>query len=350
MTIALNTSPLTSGHKDRGIGEYTRVLQDALEMYGKDYTIVPFNGADIPKQATIVHYPFFDIYSRSLHVGRHTTVVTVHDLIPLKYPDKFPSGIRGRINWYFQKQSLKRAHAVITDSVASKNDIHKIAAIPRERIYVVYPGSSYRLLSEAYMNKKDSNNTYNIPHNYILYVGDVNWNKNIPGLIKAFALLRQDKEFDGLHLVLVGKSFANKSLPEVAAIMNAIDEGKVHPFVHMPGYIPDYDLAIIYNKSACYIQPSFDEGFGFPVLEALSCGGIVVAARVPSLVEIGGSAVTYFDPNSSLEMAESISRALKLNRKDRELRVKEGLGRASQFTLKKMAQQTLHVYHTVLEK
>ncbi len=308
MKVAFNIKPLQNENKNRGVGSYTSSL---LEVLKKDsgLEIIEFTDS-VPQSADVVHYPFFDPFFLTLPLFKNKpTVVTVHDLIPLIFPDKFPRGIRGGFKWQIQKFSLKSCSAIITDSDNSKKDIIKILGVNSNKVFSIplAAGKNYKKINDVNF-LRTIKNKYNLPDKFILYVGDVNWNKNIEGLIKA-------AKKANIELVLAGKSFRL-------------------------GYIPEEDLVGIYNLASCYVQPSFYEGFGLPVLDALSCGCPVACSNTSSLPEIGDKDVCYFDPNNMDDMANKIIMAMGGPR-DISSRVKN-------FSWEKTAGETIKVYKQII--
>jgi glycosyltransferase involved in cell wall biosynthesis len=339
MIVALDTTPLASDHKDRGIGVYTKTLYDVLAKYDKKNTYVTFSGGKIPSNAVIVHYPYFDLFRRSLPITSHKIVVTVHDLVPIKYPERFPRGIRGSINWLFQKRALSKVSAIITDSAASKKDIQKIVGVPEERVHVVYLSPRFQ---ETTSTKQAS-----LPKKYVLYVGDVNWNKNVPGLLRAFSHLRK-KGFENIYLVLVGKAFINNELAETKEMMDIITYEGIGNYIVRPGYVDDHELPGIYKYAQCLVQPSFDEGFGLPVLEALSIGTPVVVSEAPSLREIAGESATYCSAHSPVDMADKMREVITMAPAVRRQRIDQGKRQSSLFYDHEMALETTNVYTKIL--
>src|SRR5258708_7304365 len=138
MKVAINTSPLASIHKTRGVGFYTKYLVGELKKI-KELEVQEFSHLDEVKEADIIHYPYFDLFFHTLRVHRKIpTVVTIHDVTPLKFPKHYPSGIRGKFKFLLQKNELKKVKAVITDSDASKKDIHSLLKLNEESIFVTY--------------------------------------------------------------------------------------------------------------------------------------------------------------------------------------------------------------------
>jgi len=258
----------------------------------------------------------------------------------LIFPEHFPPGIRGNLKFQIQKFSLKNTKAIITDSENSKKDLFKYLNYPKNKIHVVplAPAEEFKELKiENY--KLKIKQKYQLPEKFILYVGDVNYNKNIPGLIKALSGLKEK-----MSLVLVGKAFKDENLKETREILQLINSLKLEKKVLRLGWIPDKDLVAVYNLASVYCQPSFYEGFGLPVLEAMACGCPVVAAKTSSLSEICGSAAVMVDPNDINDMIRGLGEAIN----KREELIKKGFLQAKKFSWQKTAQQTYEVYQKVV--
>jgi glycosyltransferase involved in cell wall biosynthesis len=349
MNIAIDVSPIQSGHKARGIGMYTKMLVDALQLYGKNlsYQIIRY-GQDIPSSADIVHYPYFDPFLPTLpFVKTKPTIVTVHDLIPIVFPDKFPKGIRGIFIWQKQKASLKGSRLIITDSQNSKNDIQRIIGFNKDNISVVplAPSSIFQPVKEksvlSWVRKK-----YQLPKDYFLYVGDVNWNKNVSGLLKAFAIMVHSKPSVHVSLVLVGLAFLNNDIKEMVEINRLIEALNIRTSVIRTGFVPESDLVSIYNLAMCLVQPSWYEGFGFPILEAMASGCPVITSNASSLAEIAGPA-KCIEPNDVDGIAIQMHMMYRISREDRLKLIRKGITWASKFTWEKVARETIQAYERV---
>ena len=364
MKIAIDTYPLESGHASRGMGFYVRQLVKALMEESKksdNVKIETFNfrksGQNLPKY-DVVHIPYFDLFFNTLKVNENIkTVVTVADVIPLIYPDKYPSGIRGSLSLIKQKRELKKANYIITISETSKKDIVRFLGITEEKIKVTYlaPGNTFIKQSDSVLEKVRKK--YDLPKEYVLYVGDVNWNKNIINLIKACKLAH-------IALVIVGKQAKEMDMESsLEAVRGPRDwlryvKGEAHPEekhyrkllslfedknVYRLGYIDDSDIGPVYQMANCYCQPSFYEGFGLPLLEAFKAGVPVLASKTQALVEIGGEAAIYFDPYSVKDMAAKIRKLIK----DKGMQIsltKKGKQRLADFSWEKVARETIKVY------
>ena len=318
----------------------------------------------ITKHYDIIHYPYFFPYSLTIPRQKYDakTVVTIQDLIQLIYPKNYPSGTRGRLNLIRQKLGLGSVDAVITISETSKKDIVRLLGVRSEKIFVVYlaPKDIYRVIT----NKEklaDVSKKYHLPAKFVLYVGDVNYNKNIPTLIKAC-------DEAGLPLVICGKQAAdlerrgmgldtltgprdylrfllNKPHPELAHLKDLVTLLENKKVLRL-GFVPNEDLVSIYNLASVYCQPSLYEGFGLPVLEAFACETPVVISRTQALVEIAGNAALVAEPNDSGDFAAKILKLV--NDSSEKLRLlRMGAERCKFFSWEKTAKEMLKVYTKV---
>ncbi len=342
--IAIDITPLGSLAETRGVGAYTRELVSALKQYASQHEYTFFvRGEKLPTSVDLVHYPYFDPFFLTLPLlSGQPVVVTVHDLIPLVFTAAFPSGARGRLKWLVQKTLLKRAAAVITDSRASKVDIHKITGIQSDKIAVIplAAGSQFERVTDKNKLKMVSDK-YKLPQDFFLYVGDINWNKNIPGLLAGFHKLSLSHPS---KLVLAGKAFLDLHLPEAQEIDFLIRDLHIESSVLRPGFIEMADLPAIYTLAKAYVQPSLAEGFGLPVLEAFACGTPVISSNRSSLLEISGPAVRI-DPDDPESLAQALAKAAvkPLTPTERDKYVIW----ARQFSWEQVAHKTVAVYESV---
>lgn len=343
MNIAIDVSPLFNAHKYRGIGSYTQNLVASVKEYDKTnnyYEVKSIN--EVKKQNDIVICPYFDPFNLSLPLIRtNKFIITIHDLIPLKFSKHFPVGFKGRLVWDIQRLMLKSIDIIITDSLVSKSDIEVLTSISKNKIFVVYPpvDSIFKPISNKFF-LSDIISKYQLPDKFILYVGDCNWNKNIPTLIKAVKKLN-------ITLVLVGKVFEQKNIdinhPWNKSLKEVFDLTKKDSIVKAIGYVNSSDLVGLYNLASLYVQPSYYEGFGLSVVEALSCGCPVLSSIGGSLMEVGGKSVDYFNSENLSELITKINTLLN----DRDLK-KRGLSKrlkqAGLFTPRKFVQNLNEIY------
>lgn len=349
MHIAVNVLPLSTEHRMRGTGVYTDLLVSSLKTYGKSHTYSWFTRpAEIPSHTDVVHYPFFDPFFLTLPLAkRFPTVVTVHDLIPLVFPSHFPPGIRGTIKWQIQRTSLRTSSAVITDSQCSKEDITRIIPMNAHRVHVVplAPSPKFSVANPADIVRMKKR--YAIPSDYVLYVGDVNWNKNITTLLTAWKEYASSRFYKkNTVLVLAGSAFTNPDLSEAREINKIIDTLAISKTVLRPGFVQDEDMSAMYSGSACTVVPSWYEGFGFPVLEAMMCESPVIASNRGSVPEISGPSFVI-DPGKPVSIASAIRQSVSLSLKERKALGKEGRLWAKTFTWRRVALETIAVYEHV---
>jgi glycosyltransferase involved in cell wall biosynthesis len=351
MKIAIDASPLVSAnklaHRVRGVGFYTEHLVSALRSYFPEQTIVTFITRDeIPRDADIVHYPYFEPFFLSLPPKKlHKTVVTVHDLIPLIFAKQFPAGFRGKIRWFIQRKRLLAVDHVITDSLSSKQDIQRFVALPEKKISVIYLAAAESFVSKE--RKEDLERIkqkYELPQQFALYVGDVTWNKNLPRLIRA---LRNTS----IPLVLVGKALKNnlfdRNNPWNRDLLEVEKLTKESPNVMRLGFVSTADLASLYQAATVFVMPSLYEGFGLPVIEAMQCSCPVVTSLRGALREVVGDAAYIVDPEDEQSIREGVKKVFYSQSLQKSL-IEKGLKQVTKFSWKHTAEGTMSVYKKVL--
>lgn len=346
LNVALVNPPI-SGHKFRGTGTYGEELFRWLKR-GDEVDISRVDYASDLSGYDVVHYPYFDPFFLTLPVVKiKPTIVTVHDLIPFKFPQYFPRGLRGEVKWFIQKLSLGGAKAIITDSIASQKDIAKFTGIDKEKISVIYLGvrSEFKVLKSKDTLQK-VRGKYKLPQNFVLHVGDVNYNKNITGIIKAFS--KASQKYSELFLVLVGNGFVENS-SQLQQLTDLISQLGLTDKVRRLGFIDLSDLVGVYNLAQVYLQASYAEGFGLPVLEAMACGCPTVVTNATSIPEISGDAAICVDPYNIEEIAEGLVKILLPNSFRNEL-ITKGLSQARLFRWEECASKTIEIYRKVIDK
>ena len=348
MKIAIDISPLQTGHKVRGVGFYLEHLKNSLVKYFPQNNYTFFQRGEKLSQGTeLVHFPYFEPFFLALPIyKKYKTVVTVHDLTPIVFPGAFPRGIKGEIKWQMQKYSLRKANAIITDSKSSKKDILKFVGVKEEKINVVYlaAGEDFKKLEMSESKINSLREKYNLPEKFVLYVGDVTWNKNLPRLIDAIKLTK-------FSLVMVGKGLVSedydKNNPWNKDLNRVNELSKDDKKILRLGFVETEDLVQIYNLATIFIMPSLYEGFGLPILEAMSCGAPVITTKEGSLEEVAGEGAFYVDAYDAENIAKGIEKVFSDDKLQQELS-KKGLLNAKRFSWKKTAEETLSVYKKVL--
>ncbi len=255
----------------------------------------------------------------------------IHDVIPLVEPS-FVSESAGK---NFKKKMMKlinRADILIVPSQYTKDSLSSL--FPSERIYVIHEGypENFRRLPEGEVEEFKKRNDLG---NYLLYVGVINARKNVHGLIKAFTIVR-DKRRD-LKLVIISSYTGYGGENAMDLIYKNRDS------VILMMNVNEADLLYFYNAAQLFVFPSFREGFGLPVLEAMACGTPVVTSRTSALIEVGGDAVEYVNPYDINDIADKISEVLEDERKRNQLR-ENGLIQASKFSWEKSARDLVDLW------
>jgi glycosyltransferase involved in cell wall biosynthesis len=348
--IAIDISSIESDHRFRGIGTYTKQLLENVEKIAEndsEVELVPFSGT-IP-EADLYHFPAFNPFFFSFPLGIvKKSIFTIHDLIPIEYPEQYPAGVKGNLRWVVQKLFLKQSRAIITDSTYSADSIQRLMNYPDDRIHVIYlaADSAFKEIQEM-DETEDTLVRLAPPTRFVLYVGDVNWNKNLMMVSKVCVELK-------IPLVVVGKQATNSTIdrhhPWNKDLVAFQDFAKLHSdVITCYGYVNTQDLVSLYNWAWCYVQPSVAEGFGLPVLEAMSCGCLVLCANSSSLPEVAGDAALYFDPLVKTSLKEKLRYIWDTrNGKALEKYQKKAVERAKNFSWEKTATKTWETYKVYL--
>jgi glycosyltransferase involved in cell wall biosynthesis len=345
MNVAINSSPFQGNDKTRGIGMHTSLLVDHLRVIPDLHVdVVDFITQDLSLY-DVVHYPSFHPHFLTLPRKKITkTVVTIHDLIRLLYPSAYPAGVKGNIRFLLQKYFLKNVDAFITISETSKKDIIRFLGIPSQKIHITYLASNplYRPISSKSV-LQGIQKKYKLPKSFVLYVGDVNYNKNIPVLAQACTQLDVD-------LVIIGKQ-ANEMSVDFSHIENNslkifIEQFSSHPKIHRLGFVPYEDMSAIYSLASVYCQPSLYEGFGLPLLEAFACHCPVIASRIQVFNEIAEGAFYPFSPSSVSDLIDALSTVLHHSSLRKSL-VEKGTHVSKRYTWEKTAESTYAVYKSL---
>lgn len=267
------------------------------------------------------------------------TVVTMHDLIHEHYPQFYPFFDRKIYTAKF-KYACNRADVVVAISEATKQDIIKLYGIDEHKIQVIYQSCH----PQFYLNIPVTISTeisQQLPPQYLLYVGTVNERKNLLGLVKAIEMLESSVK---IPLVVIG------------------DGGeyfqKVKDYIHEKGLksdiiflknVPFSDFPMIYKKAKTFILPSFQEGFGIPIIEALWSGCPVITSEGSCFPEAGGDAAIYINPHDSEAIAQAITKVLTDNEL-RERMILRGYTYVQRFHEKLIAEQWHQLYTELLFK
>ncbi len=357
INIAIDISPTIDGNSVRGVGYYTQNLVDALQKEIKTNPLYKNWSIDLIKNNQylksniyhLIHYPYFDPFKLTLPRNNKPTVVTVHDLIPIQFKSHFPVGFKGWLKWHIQKFHLRRVSAIITVSEYSKNIISKLIKYPLNKIVATHLAAdeNFKVISDTKLLKSITQK-YKLPPKFVLFVGDINWNKNIPNLVKACKKCK-------FPLVIVGSSATKTDVPihpwtkDLRWLQKQANKPttKKNKRLILTGFVSDQELAVIYNLATVYCQPSFAEGFGLPLVQAMQSGCPVAHGFHTSPPEVMGDVGLSFNPRS----VEDIQSVLKKYWNDSKLRRNQkilGLSRSHIFKWSTTAQKTLALYSTLI--
>ena len=270
-------------------------------------------------------------------------IVTVHDLIYKTYPqghteqtctttDKQMSGI------------VKQAEKIICCSRSTMDDMKKIFSVDDKRLELVYQGVDkeifYPVTGEEDVLAREALKRKGGSVPYILFVGTLEPRKNLTNILKAFAVLKAKKKFMGKLIIIGMKGWM------VDDINPLIKKLGIEDFVVFTGYVSDQELRWFYNLAEVFVFPSFYEGFGFPIVEAFSCGTAVITSNVSSCPEVAADAALKVNPYEVSEIVEAVSRILG-DKKLKEILEQKGLKRSGDFSFMNTAKHTLEVYQKV---
>jgi glycosyltransferase involved in cell wall biosynthesis len=266
---------------------------------------------------------------------RKKLVVTIHDLIHLRFPNYLPSATALLYAKTFLPAVCRKADAIIAVSDYTKSDLVQMLGINPKKITVIHHG-----IDPVFIGREEQPKTEEV---YLLYVGLIKAHKNVGVLLDAFQKVKQSSEMESLKLELVGT--VDHKQPMVRQWLERI---KNDSSITLHSNISDNELKRLYRDAAALVFPSLYEGFGFPVLEAMASQTPVVASLATSIPEVAGAdGALYFDPNSVSELTACLERILTSEELRNKL-IRAGQKRLPLFDWDLAAQKTIQVYESVL--
>ncbi len=240
----------------------------------------------------------------------------------------FRERIRARMLKMYQRWSFVRADRIVAISQATKEDLVRLFGIHEKKIHVVRCGfKNICALPESPLA---------IPKIFFLFVGAFKKRKNVMGVARAYALMRSSHP--DAHLLFAGRAEGTYA----DCVRSYIARNSMESSVHFLGHVSDAELSFLYKKALALVFPSFLEGFGFPVLEAMACGVPVIASRTSSLPELAGGAALFADPHDPQDIAAAMERISQSPSLRDEL-VRKGYERIRLFSWEKSARELLAV-------
>jgi len=337
-----------SGEFDLHVLAY-RENQVKLQPYARGITIVDapiysvseqFSVATAARPYSLLHVPH---YTAPLP-RRRTLLVTIHDLTHIL-------DARLRTSWRSRLYARPMLHLVaakadhiFTVSDYCKRQIMEHLDVGPEKVTVAYNGVGPEFYPEAEdVARATVSREWGVERPFLLYVGNLKPHKNVDGLLRAFAQLNQ-RNSDAWQLVIVGDlAGEGASLRELAGRLG------ITSAVCFAGRISDRVLRAAYSCAELTVLPSFEEGFGLPVVEAMACGSPVACSHSASLPEVGGDAAEYFDPHETDSIATAMERVLRKSSAERRELQRKGFEQAHRFTWSDCADRHREVYRRYAE-
>ena len=390
MKIAIDLQALqTNNSRNRGIGRYTQSVIEALFRQQNTFSYQLYTNSNLPApeldenyfQYNSVNYPYIGscdinelllktvlmaadvdiIFIPSPMEGLDSTIpdysdfpkkvfVICYDLIPLIFSDRYLNDANMRSLYMKRLKNIQNADFIFAISEATRQDVIKYLDISPERVLNVSGGVSafftpihaheHQAWLETFARK------FGIYKKFILYTGGEDWRKNIEGLVIAFSKL--PKNLQECHQLVVACKVSEHFSKEINILASKLE---INKSIILTNYVTDEELKALYSTCSLFVFPSFYEGFGLPLLEAISCGAPAIASNSSSLPEILGSDELLFDPYSPSDMAGIMQKVLS----DENLRKKiseDALQQSAKFSWKSVAKNMLDVFqeHQLLNK
>ena len=266
-----------------------------------------------------------------LRKSKIKSVVTIHDLIFMRYPE-FYSFFDRKIHIYKFRKSARQANIVIAISEQTKADLIQFLDIPESKIKVIYQGCQ-NVFKESYSDQEKElvSKKFNLPNEFILNVGTIEARKNILAVVKAITNI-------DTHLIIVGGETSYTT-----GIKKYILENKIENKIIFLKGLSSKELAIVYQLATIFVYPSLFEGFGIPIIEALYSKTPVITTNSGVFPEAGGADSVYVDPNNIHELQEKIQLLL-TNEKLRTEMAEKGFNFVQKFNDKTIANQVMALY------
>jgi len=295
------------------------------------------------ERANIIHFP----YNWSFPFNKKVpSVITVHDVIPFT----FREAMAWYMNVFLYKPGIRQAcrlnTMVATVSEFSKLDIVKKVGVSAEKIRVIPNGLREPSPPDEELDK-DLDQRYGLEHGFILNVGGIHERKNINGLIRAFAKLVEEEEFMG-KLVITGSVSSAPYQEKMKKIIDAtLASTSMQDNVVFTGFIPDTELDSLLLRAAMLVYPSFYEGFGIPILEAMRVRTPVITSDLTGMQEVAGDAAILIDPHDTDQITAEMSRLLH-DRQLREELANKGVEEAETYSWPRTSELYLELYQDTI--
>ncbi len=273
-----------------------------------------------------------------------TSIVTLHDISYAACPQWYPFH-HGMLRQAWYRLSAVKADSILTISEFSRREIMRVYGIPEERITVTRLGVDPERFKriERKDQLEDLKRRYNLKGDFLLFVGDIHPRRNVRRILEAFAWIKSSgAAFQNLQLVLIGRNLDSSLTSTISSCTHGDS-------VCLLGYAPAEDLPLFYSLANAFVFPSFYEGFGLGVVEAMACGCPVIVSKGTACDEVAGKAAIPVDPGDTKSITDAITAVL--SSPDVASRHSAyGLERSREFRWHKTAEATLSVYNKLLGK
>lgn len=354
-------------HNTSGLGNYSRDLVRILSEYRPDYEYLLLNKNKSERGKDILDRPNVAFVqtskgnlSRQFKMGKDAQklgadifhglsgelplkwdkkpikkVVTIHDLIFVRYPQYY-SFFDRKIHFWKFKKAAEMADKIIAISEQTKRDIIQYLKVPENKIEVIYQGCHHAFKEQQSPEQiQAAKEKYKLPERFILNVGTIEDRKNLLNVVKAI-------NGTGIPLVVVGRK-----TKYYQKIENYLKKNKMEQQVQFLEGVSMDELAVIYKLADIFVYPSFFEGFGIPIIEALFSNTVVVTSNTSCLPEAGGKDSVYIDPDNELDIRAKI-RFLWDNESERKRRAEKGFEFVQKFNDEQIAKELIHLYQKLI--
>lgn len=296
-----------------------------------------FRREAVPSRFHLYHEPNFLLFPTRL-----PAVVTVHDLVFLRYPETHPAA-RVRILSRNLPRSLERARYVISVSRSVRDELLGMFSISPEKVVAIHNGVSDQYKPRGETETAEVLGRFGVRHGrYLLSVGTLEPRKNLRRVLRAYATL-PERLRQSFPLVIAGmQGWGEQPTAEMRAL---VSRGQVRVLA----YVGNRDISFIYAGAAATVYASIYEGFGLPIVEAMASGVPVITSHSGSMAEVAGDAALLVDPLDENSIASGMRRVLE-DPSERLRLAKAGLARAAAFSWENCAAETLRVYRSALEQ
>nr|WP_315028071.1 glycosyltransferase family 1 protein [uncultured Chryseobacterium sp.] len=354
-------------HNTSGLGNYSRDLVRILSQYAPDNEYLLLNKNKSERGKDTLERPnvkFVETskgnFSRQFKMGKDAQklgadifhglsgelplkwdqkpikkIVTIHDLIFVRYPQYY-SFFDRKIHFWKFKKAAEMADKIIAISEQTKRDIVDFLKIPETKIEVIYQGCHKAFKEQQSLECiKETQEKFKLPERFILNVGTIEDRKNLLNIVRAI----HETE---IPLVVVGRK--TKYYKKIAGFLKKNNMEK--QVIFLEGVSMD-ELAVIYKLADIFVYPSFFEGFGIPVIEALFSKTVVVTSNTSCLPEAGGKDSVYIDPNNYVDISAKI-KFLWENESERKRREEKGFEFVQKFNDEPIAKELMNLYQKII--